>query len=156
MITNFKRCDGMLKIDEDANVLGASTFNIFDFLLESELKNVIGDIFDKDSYDKLKLKFCFNLEESKTHESELSAIELKLLMGLLDFTSKLFVSEKGEYLDPYFSEAFSMNLSEFKDFKKTYNNLTTTFFTELKEVYKDDKEMLKNIVSMLEWKSVKV
>jgi hypothetical protein len=143
----------MIVLDNKLNAFGVMTFATFDYLLETDYKEKIEGSFNMVKYKDLKSKFSFNFEISTSENITLDLEKVYIFIGLVDFVSKLYLSNKTAYLKTFLAEQDGMTLEEFELFNIEYLKLSSEFFIYFKEIFKDESQLLETINEYLSWTS---
>ena len=139
-----------LESNSSLNTFGVMTITIYDYLLENEFKE---KSFNHDKYTELKSKFTFDLENESVVIEKLNLENVTIFIGLIDFVSKILISDKSAYLKPYFAEKEGITLNVFDDYIIEYLRISTEFFKHFKELFKEEPELLNGVNDYLNWTS---
>lgn len=140
-----------LESNSSLNTFGVMTFTIYDYLLETEFKKKSEGLFNNIKYNELKSKFKFDLENISDVIETLDLENVIFFIGLIDFVSKLFLSDKSAYLISFFAEKEGATLDEFELSIIDYLKISTEFFIYFKDKFKDEEELLNIVNDYLNW-----
>ena len=141
----------MIILDDNLNAFGVMTFATFDYLLETDFKEKIEGSFNMIKYKDLKSKFSLKSEISLNEYGSLDLENVNIFLELVDFVSKLYLSDKSAYLKTFLAEQDGMTLEDFELFIIEYLKLSSEFFIYFKEIFKDESQLLETINEYLSW-----
>jgi hypothetical protein len=141
----------MIILDDNLNAFGVMTFATFDYLLETDFKEKIEGSFNMIKYKDLKSKFSLKSEISLNEYGSLDLENVNIFLELVDFVSKLYLSDKSAYLKTFLAEQDGMTLEDFELFIIEYLKLSSEFFIYFKEIFKDESQLLETINEYLIW-----
>jgi hypothetical protein len=126
------------------------TFGLFDCIIfdeEGELKPSFTEAsFDVDFYDELRDRF---IDPEDT--VEINFTEFLVIYRMVDFVSKLMVSNKSEIVETFIEEELDGE-PDYATFSDTYLAFSTSFFKQAKNTFEDQPEMLKLLENLTTWK----